>query len=163
MRKTVFGATLVILAIATTRLGLSEDAKPAPPVEPKAICESVLGSFTENKFVDAIAVSRTAWLTPLGDSEWSRIASKIYLDFQTTKAARGKPIGWELVREQRVNETLRRYIYLVKYESGAVCWEFIFYRPHDAWRLWTYDYSDDLTPLWAASKAVKPQSPADVR
>lgn len=160
MFKTVIGTACIILAMTTARMVLGEDAQ-ASPVEPKALCESVLGHVMENKFVDAIAVTRTAWLKPMGDSEWSRFASGVYLSLQGVKDAGGVPIGWELVREYRVNETLRRYVYLIKYEKGVLCWQFMFYRPHDVWRLDSCPFNSNLDPLWAAAKTVKPQAPAD--
>ncbi|HMB95253.1 MAG TPA: hypothetical protein VKK61_04365 [Tepidisphaeraceae bacterium] len=45
----------------------------------------------------------------------------------------GKPIGYELVGQKVLGESLIRYDYLLKLERFAVHFRIIFYRPQQAW------------------------------
>ena len=65
---------------------------------------------------------------------------------QPMLAARfGKSIGYELLRNDTVGQSLVQLIYLHKYERHATVWRFIFYRTGSGWTLNTFKYVDDIT------------------
>ena len=154
MFKAVISTAFTLLTLASMVLGA--DPQPSPPTEPQAVCERFLLCILQDRPSDAIAVSRAAAIKPGDDIEGSRIASTIHLQLIEAKHKFGEPLGWELVRENRVNETLRRYVYAFKYDSGVLCWEFVFYRPRDAWKLYTWSYGEKLDSLWAPSNPGQP-------
>ncbi len=59
----------------------------------------------------------------------------------------GKPLGYELVREQRFGNSVVRLLYLLKSEKGPIVWDFYFYKPMDSWVLASVDYSVQLQRL----------------
>jgi len=59
----------------------------------------------------------------------------------------GKPVGMEFIRSQRYGESVVRLVYMVKYESGPLVWEFYFYNPGSEWKLVGIEFSDRLSLL----------------
>jgi hypothetical protein len=158
MCKTMLSTVFIILTM--TRMVFGEDAQTTPPVEPKAICEKALGLLAEDKVSDMAAVLQASGGFTTGDADWKyRVLPHLENWHRTNKYALGEPLGWEFVREYRVNETLRRYVYLFKYDSGVACWMFDFYRRRDDWKLTSLKYDTNLDPLWLSSSSGQPQSP----
>jgi hypothetical protein len=54
----------------------------------------------------------------------------------------GKYLGCELVQEKNSGNSLRKYVYLAKYEKNVLQWTVILYRPHGEWKI--------LSFLWTA-------------
>lgn len=50
----------------------------------------------------------------------------------------GKYLGCELVQEKTSGTSLRKYIYLGKYEKHAIQWTVILYRPNDEWKILSF-------------------------
>jgi hypothetical protein len=159
MLQAIISTAFTVLTMTTASMVLGADPKSPPPVEPKAVCEKILLYVLQDKPSDAFAVVRAAGIKPGEDREWSRFVSATELQFIEAKHKYGEPLGWELVRENRVNETLRRYVYVFKYDSGVLCWEFVFYRPRHAWKLYTWSYGERLETLWPSSSVGQPQDP----
>ena len=167
MRNPTISTPLTVLTIAMASVVLGADPQPSPPVEPKAVCEKFLLYILQDKTSDAFAVSRTAGIKGGDDLEWSHLVSTTDSQLIEAKHKYGEPLGWELVREYRVNETLRRYVYLFKYDSGLLHWEFVFYRPRNDWRLTFLHFDDTLDAVWSSSGSGpgpgQPQDPASSR
>lgn len=64
----------------------------------------------------------------------------------------GTPIGLEKVWEEDLSPSLKRIVYLQKFERYPVAWEFYFYRPRDAWVLNTINFKDQIAPLIGAKR-----------
>jgi hypothetical protein len=144
--------------MAMASIVLGADARPSPSVEPKAVCEKFLLYILQGKTSEAFAVSRAAGGRGGDDLQWSDLVSSTHAQLIEVKHKYGEPLGWELVREYRVNETLRRYVYLFKYDSGVLHWEFVFYRPRNDWRLTAVHFDATLDALWSSSPPVAGQS-----
>jgi hypothetical protein len=64
----------------------------------------------------------------------------------------GTPIGLEKVREEDLSPSLKRLVYLQKFEKFPVAWEFYFYKASDKWVLNTLTFNDLITPLIGAKQ-----------
>ena len=47
----------------------------------------------------------------------------------------GGVIGFEKIHEEKIGESIRRYVYVLKSELGPTAWEFYFYKPKTSWFL----------------------------
>lgn len=64
----------------------------------------------------------------------------------------GTPIGIEKIREEELSPSLKRLVYLHKFEKYPVAWEFYFYKPKDAWVVYTLKFMDQIDPLVGAKQ-----------
>jgi hypothetical protein len=64
----------------------------------------------------------------------------------------GTPIGLEKIWEEDLSPSLKRIVYLQKFEKYPVAWEFFFYKPKDAWVINTLNFKDQVAPLVGAKK-----------
>lgn len=59
----------------------------------------------------------------------------------------GTPIGLEKIWEEDLSPSLKRIVYLQKFEKYPVAWEFYFYKPKDVWVINTLNFKDQIAPL----------------
>ncbi|MBV8391178.1 MAG: hypothetical protein JO080_15340 [Mucilaginibacter sp.] len=52
--------------------------------------------------------------------------------------------GYELLTEKGINNTLKLLSYMVKYDKQPVRFIFIFYKPKDAWKIYTFQFNTNL-------------------
>ena len=57
----------------------------------------------------------------------------------------GKSIGYELLRNDTVGNSLIQVVYLQRLEKHAVVWRFILYRGSSGWMINTFNFEDDIT------------------
>ena len=62
----------------------------------------------------------------------------------------GKPIGIEKIREEDLSPSLKRLVYLQKFEGYPVAWEFYFYRPKTEWLINQIQFKDQVDSLIGA-------------
>lgn len=62
----------------------------------------------------------------------------------------GTPIGLEKVREENFSPSLKRLVYIQKFETFPVAWEFYFYKPKDKWVINTINFKDQITSIVGA-------------
>jgi hypothetical protein len=59
----------------------------------------------------------------------------------------GKPLGIEKIREEDLSPSIKRLVYIQKFESFPVAWEFYFYKAHDTWTLNTINFKDQISSI----------------
>jgi hypothetical protein len=64
----------------------------------------------------------------------------------------GTPLGLEKIWEEDLSPSLKRLVYLQKFEKYPVVWEFYFYKPKDRWVINTLKFQDQVSPLVGAKK-----------
>ena len=57
----------------------------------------------------------------------------------------GKPLGYELVAQETLAPSLRRFVYISKHEYHALTWEFFVYKPRDSWIASNINFDDDFS------------------
>jgi hypothetical protein len=60
----------------------------------------------------------------------------------------GKPMGFAFISECRRSEILVRLLYAEKREKNAMRWEFIFYKPRNAWTMASFHWDSNLQGLF---------------
>lgn len=52
--------------------------------------------------------------------------------------------GYELITEKGVGYTVKLLSYIVKYDKQPVRFVFVFYKPKDAWKIYTFQFNTNL-------------------
>ena len=52
--------------------------------------------------------------------------------------------GYELITEKNVGANLKLQSYMVKYDKQPVRFIFIYYRPKDAWKIYTFQFNTNM-------------------
>jgi hypothetical protein len=79
-------------------------------------------------------------LGPPSDEERELLAQQILEDFLTYRRGFGEFLGPELIEEKSITNTIRKYIYLAKYERNVVFCTFILYSPHNEWKILSFNW-----------------------
>ena len=145
MSRILAVSAVVVFVLAGVGYATRDDASSAG--EPKSICEEALRSIAKGDLQEGFAVFRKHQLRPPTDEEWESVVRGVAQQVQLASAKLGKPLGYEWVRESKVNGSLRKYIYLVKYERDVQRWVFVFYRPDKAWRLFRVDWDQNVDAI----------------
>ncbi len=61
----------------------------------------------------------------------------------------GKVLGYEVVHNEQLSNSLARLVYILKLERHPTIWEFYFYKPGDQWVLINVKFNDKLDLLGA--------------
>ncbi len=56
----------------------------------------------------------------------------------------GKSIGFEKAREENISPSVKRLVYIQKFENLPVAWEFYFYKPKDTWIINSLNFQDQI-------------------
>lgn len=64
----------------------------------------------------------------------------------------GTVLGVEKVREEDLSPSLKRLVYLQKFEQYPVAWEFYFYKPKDTWQVNSLNFKDQISGLVGAKQ-----------
>jgi hypothetical protein len=57
----------------------------------------------------------------------------------------GKPTGYEIVSQETIAPSVRRFVYISKNEYHALTWEFFVYKPNDVWIASNMIFDDDFS------------------
>lgn len=60
----------------------------------------------------------------------------------------GKSIGYELLRNDTVGDSLLRTVFLQRFDKHAIVWVFVWYRGSPGWILNHFSYAEDSTVLF---------------
>ena len=144
-------ALLVGLSICLTGAAHLDAGTNVAPDHLKQLCENIVtqvGSGDKKGFA-LVAAHRINPAKTAQDRERENFeAQALVRDAVEFQEKCGVFLGCEYVEEKNLSSSLCRYTYLAKYEENAALWTFVFYRPHDEWKIlwmkWTALASDPL-------------------
>lgn len=87
-------------------------------------------------------------LTIIPPAEFDAMLSQIPVQMPGISSRFGKTIGHELLKEEKLGESLARLAYLQKFEKHAMRWYFYCYRGKDGWVINTFRFDDKLHELF---------------
>ena len=61
----------------------------------------------------------------------------------------GKILGFEIVHEEKLSDSVVRFVYILKTEKAPLTWEFYFYKPKADWFIANINYNDQFSSLGA--------------
>ena len=130
------GAIAAVLAVAANNnpSGATDDTK--------KLCEEILNFAGQKEYDKCFSAIREQVVNPMPDDEFKEWSKAQSLSLEGFNTKYGAVIGNELVAEKKFNEILRKYVYIAKYDKTIICWSFIFYRPHDKWKILAFNFNN---------------------
>jgi hypothetical protein len=143
-------AILVGLSLCLTGVANSKATAIPSPEAPKKLCEQIVdqASRGERKGFDLIVGNLACGPTSSLDKELVITHTREEVGKALNVLEKyGKYLGYELAEEHSLGASLRKCIYMAKFERGAMRWTFICYRPRDTWRIVGVTYRDVANDL----------------
>lgn len=109
-------------------------------------CDQVMQTFTEGKFAEGVQLFRrnsvmdTVTINNIGKTMEEQMAA--LLPFYK------KNIGYELIEEKPIKNTLALRRYLLKYENYFLTFDFILYNNGTGWTVSNFNYRDEPKDLF---------------
>lgn len=108
-----------------------------PPIhnedQARALADQALELVVAGDFDSAFGVLKPHW--PLPQSEIDMLVMQTVKQRGMAESRFGKSLGYELVKSERISESLLRLTYLEIVENTPIRWRFLFYRPDDVWQV----------------------------
>lgn len=135
MRFTVLFLTAILFApsISAAEMRSSDGAV--------ALTDQAMKLFTSGDFRGGINLLRP--YTIIQETDLASMVAQAEIQMPTMSARYGKSLGYELLRNDTVSDSLIQVVYLQRLEKQAVVWRFILYRGSNGWLINTLNYADD--------------------
>lgn len=133
-------AGLFLLALFFTSVTVSAQS----PASPKAMVETFLGSVQKgnaNTAYDQLFIGSSI------PTDKPQALAALKQQTQSGLPLYGKVLGYELVLEEQLSESVVRYLYFLKTEKAPITWEFYFYKPKSQWVLVHVIFNDQFNLL----------------
>ncbi|MBI3595682.1 MAG: hypothetical protein HY203_00845 [Nitrospirae bacterium] len=118
----------------------------AEPASPKAMIETFFGEVQKGNIVAAYDQLFLGSTIPVDKPQAVTVLKQ---QTQTGLPLYGKILGFELVHEEKLSESVIRYVYILKTEKAPLTWEFYFYKPKSEWFLANISFNDQFNFLGA--------------
>ena len=147
-----FGAALQAL--------LARRTPPKPPASEKpqvvqAVASMDAAMTLSDRMMRSIEAGNTREALTLGKPHTVITAEQIEALIQQVEQQKpgmderyGKSVGYELIRNDTIHDSLIRAIFLHRFERHAVVWQLLWYRGKDGWVLSNISYTDQLPQLF---------------
>ena len=112
----------------------------------KAKCEEFMKLAGVGKVDEALERMEPYWVFPT--CEWTQLQLQTTEQMALVEPRFGKTLGYKLVREEMVKDTILRFTYIQKQERHLIRWKFVFYKPNEKWLLNTLSWDDELEVLF---------------
>jgi len=133
IKKTFFALSTVLLLVSTVKVQ-AQDQTPADIS--KKFFE--IYAAKPNDAIDYIFTGMK--LT----KEVSDDITAIKKNLKVTIDQGGAYYGYELITEKSLNNTLKLVSYMAKYDKQPVRFVFIYYKPNDKWKIYTFQFNTNL-------------------
>ncbi|HEO99468.1 MAG TPA: hypothetical protein ENO02_09230 [Epsilonproteobacteria bacterium] len=114
--------------------------------ETKKLSEDVMKLVGKGNIKGGVKLLRPYVVYPLAEHDAQ--ISQVDVQMPTINQRFGNTNGYDFVSEQRVGESLVKYIYLQKLEKHVLIWKFIFYKPNEKWLLNSWSFNDQIEQLF---------------
>ncbi len=108
-----------------------------------ALTDQAMQHITSGDFREGINLLRP--YTTAQKIDLDSMVAQAEINMPTMIERYGKSIGYELLRNDTVGNSLIQVVYLQRLERHAVVWRFILYRGSNGWLINTFNFADDIT------------------
>jgi hypothetical protein len=116
----------------------------AEPPSPKAMIETFFGEVQKGNIIGAYDQLFTGSPIPVDKPQAVTVLKQ---QTQAGLPLYGKILGYELVHEEKLSDSVVRYVYILKTEKAPLTWEFYFYKPKAEWFLANINFNDQFNFL----------------
>lgn len=138
--------------------GLLAKRAPAPEPSPKAVRalpDATAAVALSDRIMKAIADGRArealAMLKPhtiAADAQFDAMVEQIEQQKSAVASRFGESLGYELLRNDTIGDSLTRPVFLHRFERSAMIWLFTWYRGNEGWVLISAKFADDANLLF---------------
>jgi hypothetical protein len=139
----VVGVALLLFANALH----AADSAPASADDLKKTCEETVKKISRGESQGFYALLQETF-RPLPDEKLEEVFRAHSRYLRSFGEEWGGFLDLEPVEETKVGNSLRRCVYVAKYEKSVIRWEFVLYRPREEWRLLSWNWSENLDSLF---------------
>jgi hypothetical protein len=118
----------------------------AEPATPKAMIETFFGGVQKGNIAGAYDQLFTGSTIPV---DKPRAVTVLKQQTQANLPLYGTILGYEMVYEEKLSDSVIRYVYILKTEKAPLTWEFYFYKPKSDWFLANINFNDQFNFLGA--------------
>lgn len=159
MAKRILFTALLVLGSCLFAAGSTlSDSKTSPALrterDVRNLCENALSHIVEGDPAQGISMLRP-YATGISKEDVDSLENQLLGQAGTIKQSYGEAIGYVLISEEDLSDTILKAVYVVKYERHLIRWTFIFYKPYDSWILDYFNYDDRIEALFSP-KASEP-------
>ncbi|KXF81948.1 hypothetical protein [Enterovibrio coralii] len=141
--------TFVVLAMFSGASFAEIKVKTLPSYKAaKELSERIMQEVSKDNLEKGIRVMKP--YMPISEAEFNAEIAQVAVQQPAINERFGKSIGYDFVSQQVLGDSLVQYAYLQKFERHVMVWRFIFYKPRDVWMLNTFDFNDQVKPLFFA-------------
>ncbi|MGO9412798.1 MAG: hypothetical protein ACLQCB_18880 [Spirochaetia bacterium] len=119
----------------------------------QGLCEDALSQIVSGDLEQGIATLRP-YATSILKEDVDSLENHLVSQASTIKDSYGEALGFVLISEDNLKDTILKAVYVVKYERHLIRWTFIFYKPFDSWILDYFNYDDAIDALFAPTPTV---------
>jgi hypothetical protein len=144
MRQIRTFLSLVVFGIGITIH--ADEGTSAPPDDLKQVCKDVINQISRGdpKGFDLLCQYLTV---PPGPDQYDKLSQTYVKQALAAKEHYGNFLGGILSQEKEVHHTLRKHVYIARYEKGVVCWRFLLYQSHDEWKILYAEFADSVAAV----------------
>ncbi len=137
----IFICTVLIVSSALT---LADTLKSESDLRP--FVESIMKEAAANNLQKAFEIMQP--LSVISGAEFQSVALKSRAQREQYGARYGNPVGYEFIEQTKVGESLVRIVCIEKTEKHVMPWSFYFYRSPKGWTLNSFNWNDQLEPVF---------------
>ncbi|HET6464726.1 MAG TPA: hypothetical protein VFH55_03845 [Nitrospiria bacterium] len=116
----------------------------AEPASPKAMIETFFGEVQKGNIAGAYDQLFTGSPIP---TDKPQAVTVLKQQTQANLPLYGKILGIEVVHEEKISDSVMRFVYILKTEKAPLTWEFYFYKPKAEWYLANINFNDQFNFL----------------
>lgn len=137
----VLGATSLIALHAGAQTRTLESQE-----ETKKFAEGVVASVAAGNYGAAWKELRSVSVVP--PAEFDVFEAQFASQSPTVLARMGSPLGYELVREEKLGKFFVKYTFLVQHEKAPMRWMLVFYRGAKGWIATDFKFDGNAAALF---------------
>jgi len=149
-RSVALGSGMLAVATGVWVICLAaQDVTPSARPDPqRELCRGALASILVDK--NAAPFARLTEHCVIPKAAFRTLEAQVLRKVGEADQALGRKVAFDLVREDRVGNFARRFIWVMRRQRSAVRWTFEFYRPapDQKWQLTGLSWDPGLKPLY---------------
>lgn len=129
---------------------------PHPPTTTETTIDEAAKQFVErclshlkNNRLEEFAQEAKLSQAVVTDEDMKKFLARLRSDRELSLRSFGKPLGeYELLRVTAPSPSVVRFVYLERFERGAIWWVFVLYRTPQRWQMAWVDWGGNLAMLF---------------
>jgi hypothetical protein len=139
-------SVLLLLGLTFPGLGASE----VEYLSDEMACIKLAGNFMQDIVSGEIdnAFARIRPYFPMPAGEFESLVSRTKNQLKGNERELGSILGYEFVKEERVEDFLIRFTFVIKHDVTVTRWRFLYYKPEDGWMLNSFFWDNQVKGLF---------------